>query len=278
MKRLQIITLFFILTRFIFATGQHFDYVVFNGDTLVTYSDIFKQYPNYKQLTEKIYNEVESKDMKVNPQNYVSNEREVLDYHSTWIMKNNKLILTGIESGSSKTVYADLRKIFGDKVTEGIVFADWLTDTISLCKGKVLAAGVDPIYDNEIELIIKNGYLTENTTYKNYIAKISKIRADESFIYSRINWKRLPNIKNRYIQTYIGIKPNKDGHFESFAEGSFVFVDSKVVTDKDNVFLKEAFRIASLIPEWDVIYRKNQIVIQPLTIVFDNKMKRKYNR
>ncbi len=278
MKRLQIIALLLILTRFIFATGQHFDYVVLNGDTLVTYSDIFRQYPNYKELTEKIYKEVESEDMKVNPQNYVSNEHVVLDYNSTWIIKNDKLILTGIESGSSKTVSADLRNIFGDKVTEGIVFADWLTDTISLCKGKILVGGVDPVYDNEIELKIKNGYLTENTTYKNYIAQISKIRADETFIYSRIDWKRLPNVKNRYIQAYIGIKPNKDGHFESFAEDSFVFVDSKVVTDKDNVFLKEAFRIASLITEWDVIYRKNQIVIQPLMIVFDNKMKRKYNR
>lgn len=265
------------MTRFIFATGQQVDYVIFNGDTLVTYSTIFRQYPNYKELIEKIYNEVESEDMKVNPQNYVSNEREVLDYNSTWIIKNNKLILTGIKSGSSKTVHADLRNIFGDKVTEGTVFADWLTDTISLCKGNVLATGVNPIYDNEIELKIKNGYLTENTTYKNYVAKISKIRVTDSFIYSRINWKRLPNIENRYIQAYIGIKPNKDGHFESFDGGSFVYIDSKVVTDKDNVFLKEAFRIASLIPEWDVIYRKNQIVIQPLTIYFDNKMKKKYS-
>ena len=278
MKRLQIITLFLILTRVIFATGQHFDYVVFNGDTLVTYSDIFKQYPNYKELTEKIYNEVEREDMRVNPQNYVSNELEVLDYHSTWTIKNDRFILTEIKSGFSKTVSVDLRKIFGEKVTEGIVFADWLTDTISICKGKVLAGGVDPIYDNEIELKIKNGYLTENTTYKNYIAKISKFRVDNSFIYSRVNWKRLPNIKNRYIQAYIGIKPTKDGHFESFTEGSFVIVDSKVVTDKDNIFLKEAFRIASLVPEWDVIYRKNQIVTQPLMIFFDNKMKRKYNR
>jgi len=246
-----------------------------NGDTWVTYSDIYRQYPNYEEITTKIYNEVECADMKLHPQNYLSNLREELDYHSTWIIKNNKLFLTEIGYASSK---AELGKVFGDKVTDGNVFADWLTDTITLCTGKILAGGVDPIYDTEIELKIKNGYVIENTAYKNYIAKISKFRADNSFIYSRVDWKRLPNIKNKYIQAYIGIKPNKDGHFESFAEGSFVIVDSKVVTDKDNIFLKEAFRIASLVPEWDVIYRKNQIVTQPLMIFFDNKMKRKYNR
>jgi len=278
MKRLHIIASFLILTEFIFATGQPFTSVILNGDTLKTFSTIFKQYPNYKELNEKLYNELEREDMIVNPQNYVTKEHEVLNYNSTWVIKNNKLILTEIKSGSSKTISVDLRKIFGGKVKDGVVHADWLTDTITLCKGKLLAGGVDPIYENEIELKIKNGYLTKKTSYKNYIAKISKFRADESFIYNRIDWDSLPDFKNKFIQAYIGIKPNVDGHFESFDDGSLVFEDSKVVTDKDNAFLKEAFRIARLIPEWDVIFRKNKIVSQPLMIFFDNKMKIKYAR
>jgi hypothetical protein len=278
MKRFQIIASFLILTSFFFVTGQPFNSVVLNGDTLITFSIIFKQYPNYKKLNEKLYNELESEDMIVNPQNYVTNEHEAFDYNSTWVIKNNKLILTEIKSGSNKIFSVDLLKIFGAKVKDGVVLADWLTDTITLCKGKILAEGVNPIYENEIELKIKNGYLTEKTSYKNYIAKISKFRADESFIYSRIDWDSLPDFKNKFIQAYIGIKPNVDGHFESFDDGSLVFEDSKVVTDKNNAFLREAFRIARLIPEWDVIFRKNKIVSQPLTIFFDNKMKIKYAR
>jgi hypothetical protein len=278
MKRLHIIASFLILTEFFFVTGQPFNSVVLNGDTLITFSIIFKQYPNYKKLNEKLYNELESEDMIVNPQNYVTNEHEAFDYNSTWVVKNNKLILTEIKSGSNKIFSVDLLKFFGAKVKDGVVLADWLTDTITLCKGKLLAEGIDPIYENEFELKLKNGYLTEKTSYKNYIANISKFRADESFIYSRIDWDRLPDFKNKFIQAYIGIKPNEDGQFESFDDGSFVFEDSKVVTDKDNAFLKEAFRIARLIPEWDVIFRKNKIVSQPLMIFFDNKMKIKYAR
>jgi len=83
MKRLQIIASILILTSFIFATGQPYNSVVLNGDTLKTFSNIFKQYPNYKELNEKLYNELESEDRIVNPQNYVSKEHEVLDYNST---------------------------------------------------------------------------------------------------------------------------------------------------------------------------------------------------
>ena len=134
MKRLHIIASFLILTEFIFATGQPFTSVILNGDTLKTFSTIFKQYPNYKELNEKLYNELEREDMIVNPKNYVTKEHEVLNYNSTWVIKNNKLILTEIKSGSSKTISVDLRKIFGGRVKDGVVPADWLTDTITLCK------------------------------------------------------------------------------------------------------------------------------------------------
>jgi hypothetical protein len=278
MKRLQIITLFLILTRFIFATGQHFEYVILNGDTLITYSNIFKKYPNYKELSKKIYKEIENEDMKINPQNYTSNEHVALEDYSTWIVKNNKLVLTEIKSGSAKTVYVDLRKIFGDKVKEGTILADWLTDTITLSKGKVLAEGAPPMHENEIDLIINNGSLTKTTTYKNYIARISKFRLGESFIYSNVKWDSLPSFKGKYIQAFIEIKIDKKGRFKSLEKGSFVFIDSQIVTDKDNVFLEEACRIAKLVPEWDVIYKKNKIVNRQFTVLFDERMKRKYAR
>ena len=79
---------------------------------------------------------------------------------------------------------------------------------------------------------------------------------------------------NKSIQAFIGIRPNADGLFESFDEGSFVLIDYKIVTDPDNVFLKEAFRIARLVPDWDVIYRKNEILSQQLVIIFDKRMKK----
>jgi len=278
MKRLQIITLFLILTRVIFATGQHFDIVVMNGDTLVTYSDIFRQYPNHKELSEKIYNEVEREDMKVNPQNYVTNEHEDIDYKSIWVVKNDRLVLTEIKSGSSKVVKVELGIIFRDKVKDGDVQADWLTDTITLCKGKVLAEGAPPMYENEIELIINNGYLVKSLKYKNHIARISRFRTNESFIYSNVEWDSLPSYKNKYIQAFIEIKPDKKGHFKSVDERSFVFIDSQIVTDKDNAFFKEALRVAKLVPEWDVIYRKNKIVNQLFTVLFDERMKQKYTR
>ena len=274
MKKLQIITLYFFFTGFASATGQSFNYVVMNGDTLITYSNILGQYPNIQELYEKIYKEIEYEDRIINPHTYLYDEIECIEEHLIWTIQNEKVMLTQIASGSDKLVYADLKKIFGDKAAEGIVFADWLTDEIILCNGEVLVTGGCPICDNEIELIVKDGYVTACTAYKNYIAKTSNFTVDESFVYNSIDWERLPHFKNKSIQAFIEIRPNADGLFESFDEGSFVLIDYKIVTDPDNVFLKEAFRIARLVPDWDVIYRKNEILSQQLVIIFDKRMKK----
>ena len=273
MKKTQIIISFLLIAS---VTALPIDRVIVNGDTLITYSNILQQHPNKKELIDSIYSKLELEDRKINPQKYKSNESEAFEYLATWTIQKNKLMLCSINADFDMKVIVDLKMIFEKEMVNGVVFANWLTGNINLCKGKILAEGGEPIWDNEIELKITKGYLTKATAFKNHITKVSRFRNNNSFIYSRIDWDKLPVLKNNAVQAYIFIRPNKEGLLESIEESSFVYEDSKIVMDKENVFLKEAFRITRLVPEWDVIYRKNKIVIQPLVIIFDENNRKKY--
>ena len=53
---------------------------------------------------------------------------------------------------------------------------------------------------------------------------------------------------------------------------------NEIITDRNNIFIKEAIRIAGLIPDWDVVYQRGKIVSRGLSIVFDDRNKNKYAR
>ena len=134
-------------------------------------------------------------------------------------------------------------------------------------------------------LEFNNGELTETKTYINSIAKKSTFFADPNsnsfldFVYSRIDWDILPELENKHIQVFIGIQPNKDGLLDSIiGKYTYMLDGTEIITDENNVFLKEAKRIAELIPDWDVVYQRGLIVSRGFMIVFDENNKNKYTR
>ena len=48
--------------------------------------------------------------------------------------------------------------------------------------------------------------------------------------------------------------------------------------DMNDAFIKEIYRIAKLIPEWDVIYQRGEIMGRYLSIEFSEKKRKEFER
>ncbi len=277
MKRLLILLFITVLTESLFATFP-FGRVIIKNDTLFAYNDLFKKLEKHDSLNFYIEKQILEFRQKDNPEGYLTEEVEESIPFSTWKIEGKKIYLTNISQYSNKSYDIDLKKLFNGKELQGKVFADWLTDSIIISKGKIIVEGWSPVRNFEKELILKNGIVIKQKNYKNYFLRKSNFEVNEKFIYKNIHWESLPDIGNKFIQASIGINPNRNGELNKIDEGSFVMIDSQIITDKENPFLKEAIRIAELVPEWNVIIRRDKILTLSMTINFHKQMKQKYAR
>lgn len=161
--------------------------------------------------------------------------------------------------------------------------ATWVTDSLLVIKGKSIESGYNPIFETETILQFRDGLFISSKTYDNYIIHESKSAADPNpqhyldYIYSQINWRGLPDLKDHYIQVFIGVQPGYDGQIESINSGYTFMLDStEIFTDTNNIFIKEGIRIARLVPDWDVIYHRGKIANRTLILIFDDNQKRRY--
>ena len=169
-----------------------------------------------------------------------------------------------------------------------MLFANWVTGKLYVPKGQCIEyvhLGYNSIYETETVIEFNDGVLVSSKTYNNYIAKKSKFRTDPNpnnyleFVYSKVNWEKLPDLKNKHIQVSIGVQPNKDGQIDSLLSNYTYLLDSsELITDTTNIFIKEAIRIVKLIPDWDLTYQRDTIVRRGLSLMFDENNKRKYAR
>jgi hypothetical protein len=82
---------------------------------------------------------------------------------------------------------------------------------------------------------------------------------------------------NDHFQVVIGVQPNTKGEIDSILwDFSYCISISGIQSNKDNPFIKEAVRIAYLIPEWDVIVQRGRVVPRSLTLLFDINQRKKY--
>ncbi|MDP1623101.1 MAG: hypothetical protein Q8M08_12270 [Bacteroidales bacterium] len=137
----------------------------------------------------------------------------------------------------------------------------------------------------ECGLQFTNGHLIDTVLYHNYIVKESKFSLDPNpnnfleFIYSQITWEGLPNMESDHFQVNIGVQPNIKGEIDSIIwNTTYCISKSGFQLNKDNAFIKEAIRIAYLIPEWDVIVQRGRIVPRSLFLQFDINQRKKYTR
>ena len=105
------------------------------------------------------------------------------------------------------------------------------------------------------------------------------------FADKNVNWDNLPDLKNKSIKINLCVNIDEQGQIvninekrtywnETYWNESTQRLDSsksRLGADINDAFIKETFRIAKLIPEWDVIYQRGKIVSMYLSIEFSEK-------
>lgn len=277
------------------ATAQVADILIWKGETLSLFSNPLELRSDWKEISKIISLELENEDKRLYPEKYKSEEVEAMfstacwrGYVAEWIIINDKIYLNNIYACHDNKVKVDLKKIFGKELKDNLLFGDWITNKLNVPKGECIEyvhLGYNSIYETETILDLNKGVLVDSKTYNNYISKESKFSIDPNpnnyldFIYTQVDWKKIPDLKNNHIQVFIGIQPNKDGKIESILSNYTYMLDyNGIITDSNNVFIKEAIRIAELIPDWEVVYQRGLITSRSFSIVFNEKNRKKYAR
>ena len=295
MKQNLSILFFLLISLTANATSQVGDILMWKGDTLKLFSNPLELRSDSKELSKIIASELENEYRRLYPKKYETEEDVSLvstacwrGYVAEWTIISDKIYLSNIYVWYDSKVKVDLKKIFGNELTGNLLFANWVTGQLYVPKGQCIEyvhLGYNSIYETETVIEFNDGVLVSSKTYNNYIAKKSKFTTDSNsnnyleFVYSKVNWEKLPDLKNKHIQVSIGVQPNKDGQIDSLLSNYTYLLDSsELITDTTNIFIKEAIRIVKLIPDWDVIYQRDTIVRRGLFLMFDENQKRKYAR
>lgn len=295
MKKCRNILLFLLISLTANATSQVGDILIWKGDTLQLFSNPLELRSDSKELSKIIASELENEYRRLYPKKYETEEGVSListacwrGCVAEWTIISDKIYLSNIYVWHDNKVKVDLKKIFGNELTGNLLFANWVTGKLYVPKGRCVEyvhLGYKSIYETETVIEFNDGVLIASKTYNNYIAKKSKFTTDPNpnnyleFVYSKVNWEQLPDLKNKHFQVSIGVQPNQDGQIDSLLSNYTYLLDSsELITDTTNIFIKEAIRIVKLIPDWDVIYQRDTIVPRVILLLFDENQKRKYAR
>lgn len=293
MKTIIILPVLFLFSFATYATSQFSDILIWNGETLMLFTNPLDSLPDWKNYDKIIRQEIENEDRKLNPEKY-EKEHESLwstaclrGYVAEWKIIDDKIYLCNIYS-CHNNLKINLHSVFPGKLQDDIMFASWIQGELRVPQGKCLEwINLDylSIYEQECSLQFTNGQLIDTVLYHNYIVKESRFSLDPNpnnlleFIYSNIIWEDLPNMENDHFQVVIGVQPNIRGEIDSIIwNNTHCFSKSGFQFNKDNAFIKEAIRIAYLIPEWDVIVQRGRIVPRALSLLFDVNQRKKYTR
>jgi hypothetical protein len=214
------------------------------------------------------------------------------NYVATWIIQDNKLYLINIrnacyptntgdiaasfksKSDSIGNEYADLKKLFHDKYRNGKVYADWVTGKMIMPVGKLLFYVHDhfeSVYEKEKELTIANGLLLSVNEFDNSKTKESSYHDQilVDYIYNKINWDSIPDLKKERIKVFISFSGNENGVIDSIS----------VLRGYNKFYDSIAIAVIKSIPYWDIKYRhgKFERTIWNIPVVFSEEQRKKYN-
>lgn len=288
-KKVLIVIAISILPTICFATAQVGDRLIWNKDTLVMFSNPLDKYCDSCNIDSLIQDKLYRKDSLLYPGKYLKEHEDLISsmcwrgYFAEWILIDDKLYLNKIIACHDSNLTLSVIEIFegnNDKI-----YADWYSDEIILPKGECLEyvhLGYYSIYEEEVVLKFSNGLLVDSTTYKNSIGKKSNFfynyytEESQRFIYGNIQWNKFPKFHGKTITAFVCVQPNKNGQIDSIQTETYALDDKGMITDLDNIYIKEAIRIAKTLPEWDVVYQRGNIVCRTITIYFNDIMKNKY--
>jgi len=245
-----------------FATAQIPDYLIYQGDTLKLFTNPLEQFPGIDSLRGKFF------------KNKTHSTACWRGYIAQWIFIKNELFLDNIYSCSNRSQISQtaLKQFFGKRFSNGRVKADWVNATMLAPHGKQLFyvhMGYESIYEKELEFQVKNGQLIKVLIYDNSKSQKSVYSEDKTlrqFIYSHIDWKKLPNEEVRVV---IQFSANEKG-----------FIDQiKIAKGYNETYDQEALRVVQAIPQWDVFYRHGKHFRIPwiLPIHFSTENRKKYS-
>jgi TonB family protein len=272
----------FILTKLLtligfigaFATPQVSSRLIYKGDTISVYLNSLPKdfYKTDVQFFESVLAVNVFGDKKVSWSTACGD-----GYLTSWEITDNQLYLTGIYSCcfSEDSIKADLSLLFKEKVVNGKVKADWVTQkNVHGGKGFILWNDVMQVWKQEYEFKFSQGKLLEIKTFDNSNSRKSDYCTNSfkllEFIYSNIEWSKLP-IQKEKISVIVTFSANENGKID----------EVEVLRKSDiEIFNQEAVRVIKSIPDWDVIYLKGQLYRQPfnLPIIFSEENRGKYGK
>lgn len=264
MKQFIILITIFCLALNTNATTQAGDLIKYNGHQYTLYSLPLQQHPNFKVLNEKVMSRVSQ------------HVNTACIYQAEWEVVDNIIYLVGIRScgSASKMIHLNLSELFGSSFKNGKVKADWVNDKLYIQQGKVLHydGGFGSIFQWEVELTVVNGKVTNAEQLDNNGTRISKFTSQPKFAYNfvheRIRWNDIPDLGDKKIRVNISIRTTGTPK----PEISLLWV-------KNDLYSKEALRVAKLIPEWDVYYKRGIPLIKAfnIAVIFSEENRKKYS-
>ncbi|MDR6809794.1 hypothetical protein J2Y45_006825 [Dyadobacter sp. BE34] len=267
--KIWMISLWVLFCFNVFATAQNPDRLVYKGDTLFIFANPLEELYKNDSIRPKFFAKQAACITTACWRGYIAD----------WKIENGQLYLTGISSCCFRDdgVRANLESLFGDKVTDGIVKADWFSGNIIAPQGKLLHyvhLGYQSIYERELEFCFKDGRLSGTKMYDNSKTResiYSKIPGKlQEFIYSKISWDKLTDMGDEEIRVFVSFSANENGVVDSV----------RVLRGQNPDCNVEAIRVVRLIPEWDVFYRlgKHQRTSWMLPVIFSSSNRKKYSK
>ena len=273
MRTLATITILFICILKLNATGQVGDIIIWNGDTLTLFSNPLEQYENIDSLRPVLFGKEETG----------INTACWRGYIAEWSLIGNNLYLTNIYC-CNYDIKADLKLLFPENYIDGKIHASWVDGLLFIPIGKCIEyihMDYESVYEKEIELDFKNGLLIDTLTYYNKILRKSDFVYTPEYAYNKVDWRIIPEMRNNRIQLFVGIQPRENGSIDSILTKNtyaLIYGDTLVISDTNNIYIKEAMRVARTIPDWPVIIKRNSILPCGISLLFDEDNRKKYVR
>ena len=190
------------------------------------------------------------------------------NFQAEWKIIENKLYLSNIYSCNYRedNYKADLKDLFGKKNKNGLIHADWYSDTLYVPKGEHIWLGASPgckIHKSEMIFTFKNGVLVKSDISNNNFFKSIYTENSQKlveFIEKHINLKEVIESDKEIVKFRIEIKTGSSKNDFS--------VNIKGDINESNK--NEIIKVVKQLPNFDYYHYngKDYNVIFPFVIAF----------
>jgi hypothetical protein len=241
-----------------FATMQHSDILIWNGDTLYLNKSPLEELP-------EVCERIRKKEKIISSDCWNG-------FVAEWIIIDNTLHLKNIYSCSTrKNINSQLERILNRKFVNGSIKADWFSSSIIGGLGKKLNRFYFIVYEKERLLKFEQGELKQ---IKEYNAENIEFSIDknvvEEFIYKNIDWNIFNSDEIFFKRVSVFVLADSQGKINKieFEESAGDKVDSEIK------------RILMLIPNWGKYYWNGDIYefSESYSLKFNNEQMNKYAR